>query len=167
MGLSAKEKMIILNRRREVAKYWKRHIDQKDIADELGVSASTITRDIEAINKQWAAEALENISIRRARELAEIEEMEKEAAGNYYHAKELTEGGRPSREMERWLKKWLEVKERKAKLLGLDQPAQFKFEDTSKEQGTVIFYLPDNGRDPDYIPPPIPESKIKDENQKV
>jgi predicted transcriptional regulator len=160
MSLTAKEKFELSERRRKVAKYYKQHWDQQEIADELGVSQPTVSRDIDFINKQWAAEALENISIRRARELAEIEEMEKEAAGNYYKAKDLTEGGKPSREMERWLKRWLEVKERKAKFLGLDQPAQFKIEETGKPQGSVIFYLPDNGRDPDFIPAAVPEKDL-------
>lgn len=159
MSQTAKEKFIISNRRRDVARLYKQHKDQVEIAEELGVSQPTVSRDIEFINKQWAAEALESLSIRRGRELAEIEEMEKEAAANYYKAKDLTKGGRPTNEMYKWLKRWLEVKERKAKFLGLDQPAQFKIEDPGRDQGTVIFYLPDNGRDPDIIPPPGPGSE--------
>jgi DNA-binding CsgD family transcriptional regulator len=162
MSLSAKEQLIINNRRREVAKRYLKHMDQIDIAAELNVSQPTVSRDIEAINKKLEAAAKEDIQTRRARELAELDIMEKEAAENYYLSKQLTEGGRPSREMERWLKRWLEVKERKAKFLGLDQPAQIKIEDTGRETGTVVFYLPDNGRDPDFIPVAVPEKEIKE-----
>jgi predicted transcriptional regulator len=80
-------------------------MNQIDIADELNVSQSSVSRDIDFINKQLEAAAKEDIKTRRARELAELDIMENEAAENYYKAKELSEGGRPTNEMYRWLKR--------------------------------------------------------------
>lgn len=37
-----------------------------------------------------------------------------------------------------------------------------KAEANVHQEGKVIFYLPDNGRDPDYIPAAVPENKIKE-----
>lgn len=160
MSLTAKEKFIITNRRRDVAKLYKQHKDQAEIAEKLGVSQPTVSRDIDFITKQWKGEALEEISIIRARELAELDEMEKEAAANYENARPAIDDGRPTREMDRWFKRRLEVKERKAKFLGLDQPAQLHVENSGQTEGQVIFYLPDNGRDPDFIQTPISENQI-------
>ena len=51
---------------------------QADIATELGIDQSTVSRDLKALHKEWLASALVDIDKAKARELAEIDHLERE-----------------------------------------------------------------------------------------
>ena len=103
----------------------------------LGVNQSTISRDLKRLQEQWVREASQDIGERRARELAELDDMEKDAALEFNKSKNP-----------QWWHARLKAKERRAKLLGLDAPV--KQDITSKgEQVNVVLYLPDNRRGDD------------------
>jgi predicted transcriptional regulator len=63
--------------RAEVAKLYLRGVGQYDIADQLGVNQSTVSRDLKALQKQWQESALVDIDEMKARELAKIDELER------------------------------------------------------------------------------------------
>jgi hypothetical protein len=122
------------------------------IADILQVSPGTISGDVKALQKQWAEHALQNTDTHLSRELAELDEMEMEAAANYLRFKGNKEQGIPmnSREAARWMDKRIKIKVLKIKILHLDIP-QGKSEEDIPDAENVHIYIPDNGRDPDLI----------------
>lgn len=55
---------------------------QCDIADEVGLSQSTVSNDLKILQKQWLSSTLININEAKAKELARIDKLEQE----YYQA---------------------------------------------------------------------------------
>ena len=105
----------VAERRAAVARLWARHLTQEQIAQGVGVDQSTVSRDIKALVAAWRREALGDIADLRARELGDLDSMEREIA--------LAAGGdRSARELARLLEVRLHIKERRARLLGLDSP---------------------------------------------
>jgi len=51
---------------------------QTDIADDIGVSASTVSRDLKALHQEWQASALLDFDKAKAAELAKIDRLERE-----------------------------------------------------------------------------------------
>lgn len=80
------------------------------IAKELGVSKPTISRDVKAIEAQWRAEAMQDISAAKGRDLRRTERM----IGAMW-AKALAGD-------ERSAKMVLDLMQHRAKLLGLNAP---------------------------------------------
>ncbi len=110
MGRNEKQKQAeILARRRQVAARYVQHVDQQTIAEELGVDQSTISRDIKALTQQWHREAVADIMSVKAREAAELDAMERDCAEQFRTTKDP-----------RWITERRQIKERRAKLLGLD-----------------------------------------------
>ena len=109
MTVSAQKRTEIENRRRMVAQLYLRKVTQEEIAQKLGISQPTVSRDIYYLSQRWQQEALGDMDGRRGRELAELEEMERDCAMQFANAKDM-----------RWLSQRLRVKERIAKMLGLD-----------------------------------------------
>lgn len=107
----ARKKKSIEERRRQVAELWKRHVDQTTIAKQLGVAQSTVSRDLREITKRWVEEAIADVGEIRARELAELSQIEGDAAKRF--AVEYDH---------KWLEIRLKCKQRRAALLGLDMP---------------------------------------------
>lgn len=68
----------ISNRRRVVAEMYLRGVLQANIAIELGVNQSTISRDLKALQKEWLNSALVNIDEAKGKELAKIDNLERE-----------------------------------------------------------------------------------------
>lgn len=124
-GVNA-EAVKIEERRKKVSSLYKRHQSQAEIARVLGVSQQTISVDIAAIRETWKQEGLLNFDEVKQREAAELDEMEAEAAVEF--------GKRKNWE---WFDRRLKVKERRARLLGLDEPA--KVDNTVK--GEVKTYV--------------------------
>lgn len=106
---NGQEKLLIEERRRKVATLWLAHVTQEEIAAQIGVSQKTVSVDISAIKAQYRAERTEIID----RENAELDHMERECALRYQREK-----------AGEWLDRRLKVKERRAKLLGLDAPSK-------------------------------------------
>lgn len=80
----------------------------------------TVRRDIAALEAQWQKELLTDPVSKRALRLAELEEMESEAAERIKLAKENDQ----DTVMMLWRDRRLKVKERISKLLGLDAAVQ-------------------------------------------
>ena len=51
---------------------------QADIADELGISQATVSRDIKALQQAWLDSALVDFNEAKARELAKVDQLERE-----------------------------------------------------------------------------------------
>lgn len=111
-GVNA-ELVKIEDRRRKVAQLYLRRQTQAEIARVLNVSQQTISDDIAELRKQWAAENVENLDQVKVREAAELDEMEAEAAVEFSKRKNWE-----------WFDRRLKVKERRARLLGLDAPTK-------------------------------------------
>ncbi len=113
----------IAERRRVVASMLAKRMPQVQIAKALKVSQWTISNDIKEIKKAWLEAAKADIADIAARELAELEDMEDDAA--------------QAQSDPVWFEKRLKVKERKAKMLGLD--AATKSEIAGKNGGPIEF----------------------------
>lgn len=107
------KQMEIHERRQKVAQLYLRRQTQEEIGRVLGVSQDTISLDLKALREKWAAENVENLDQVKVREAAELDEMESEAAVEFSRRKNWE-----------WFDRRLKVKERRAKLLGLDAPTK-------------------------------------------
>lgn len=107
------EEVKIAERRKKVSELYLRHQTQESIARVLGVSQPTVSLDIAALREQWKAAGLMNTDEVKVREVAELDEMEAEAAVEFSKRKNWE-----------WFDRRIKVKERRAKLLGLDEPAK-------------------------------------------
>ena len=102
-------------RRVTVAKLWTRRLTQEEIAAAVGVNQSTISRDVKVLVAAWREKALGDVTDARARDLADLDAMEREAAM-------AASGSVSPQELARLLEVRLRVKERRSRLLGLDAP---------------------------------------------
>ncbi len=128
----------VKNRRKKVAALYLNKVDQADIADKLSISQATVSRDIKALAEEWHNEAMLDINTHISRELAELERMELETAAMYQTAKRED---KPSskREAISWMETRLKIKDRRAKLLGLDQPQKLDLK--AEHSGQIVVNL--------------------------
>ncbi len=75
-------------RRERVAQLYLRGLSQQRIADEIGASQATVSRDLTAVQKAWQESALIDIDAAKARELARIDELERTYWEEYEASKE-------------------------------------------------------------------------------
>ena len=68
---------IARDRRRITDLYLQGHI-QYDIAEQLGISQATVSRDLKAIQKEWQQSTLVDLHEAKAKELARIDRLERE-----------------------------------------------------------------------------------------
>lgn len=87
----AQERAILANRRRLVSEMYNEGKLQSDIAAELGVNQSTISRDITANLKLWVKLTVRDIDLAKGEELAKINKLEREYWGLYNYSKEFVE----------------------------------------------------------------------------
>jgi hypothetical protein len=106
------KKAEIAYRRRLVAALYLSHVGEDEIARRVKVDQSTVSRDITWLKKQWTQQAVQDIDDFVIRELAELNEIEQQAA---------IEFGKSGGQNPRWLAVRLLAKDRKYKLLGLDK----------------------------------------------
>ncbi len=99
------------NRRKQVSELYLRRLPQQQIAEQLNISQATVSRDIAYLTKEWEKEASADIKKIRARELTELDVIEREAAIEF----------RKSRHP-RWLDVRLKTKHLRSKLLGINAP---------------------------------------------
>jgi predicted transcriptional regulator len=109
MSVTTQKTAEIEERRRKVAGLYLSRVKQEDIARQLGVSQPTVSLDIKAILAEYRAERHEQID----REAAELDAMEQQAAAGFTRRKDR-----------QWLETRLKIKDRRAKLLGLDAPTK-------------------------------------------
>lgn len=126
------EKLLIDERRRKVTALWLSHVTQEEIARQIGVSQKTVSVDIKAIREEYKADRTEMID----REAAELDHIERECALRYRQDK-----------AGEWLDRRLKVKDRRAKLLGLDAPA--KIDARSEVTGSIRLGWDDGPNDTD------------------
>ena len=67
----------IEGRRALVSELYLKGKTQAEIAEQLGVDQSTISRDLTALQKQWKDSAIRNLDEAKARELAKIDALER------------------------------------------------------------------------------------------
>ena len=103
----------MLLRRRKVAGLYLRKVNETDIAARLEVSQATVSRDVKWLMQEWRRDAVADIAEMRGRELAELDEMERDAALQFASTK-----------APQWFLARLEVKKRRARLMGLDAPTK-------------------------------------------
>jgi len=78
MVVSTRQVTDITSRRREVARLYCKGWTQPEIAEQLDVHQSTISRDLKDLRKDWLASALMDINEAKARELTKIDILELE-----------------------------------------------------------------------------------------
>lgn len=82
----------------------------------LKCDLSTIYRDIDALKKEWRKELVDDVVAAKARELASIEEAERQCWLQFQSSTGLAKV--------RWMTELREWKVRKARMLGLDKPVE-------------------------------------------
>ena len=110
--------------------YFRLHLREYEIAERLGVSQPTISRDVAYLVEQARQSAAKDVDEHRARELADLDEMERDAAIQFQSTKDP-----------RWMTERRMIKARRADMLGLDAPNKIAPTDpTGKEawSGDVI-----------------------------
>lgn len=100
-------------RRAAVCYLYKRRYNQSEIAAILECSQGTVSQDIRAIHETWRQSQLDNIEIVRMREIADLDDMERICIERLEHCKDPRTGSR-------WMEERRKIKERRARLLGLD-----------------------------------------------
>ena len=79
MGRNARETAQIAERRQDVVELFSKAWSQPAIARELGISQPTVSRDLQAICKQWRESSIRDFDAARERELQKLEVLEREA----------------------------------------------------------------------------------------
>ena len=89
------------------------HATQEEIARREGVSRKTINADVKALREMWRKELIDDPVAIKAQELAELNDMERDCIRGYALTHDRA-----------WIAERRLIKERKAKLLGLDAPVR-------------------------------------------
>ena len=82
-----------------------------EIADALKVSVRTIVTDARELKKLWQKELIDDPVAIKAKELAEMDDMERDCSKEFMATRSSE-----------WIDRRLRIKERRSKLLGLDAP---------------------------------------------
>ena len=64
---------------------------QSDIADELGINQSTVSRDLKVLHAKWLASALVDFDEAKAKELAKVDRLEREYWRGWLRSREDAE----------------------------------------------------------------------------
>ncbi len=115
MAINAAVRLAQAQRRETIAKLYLRHITMPQIAVQLHVNKGTVSRDVKYLIEQWRERAQGPIAQWIAQELAEIDQMEQDAALQFASTRDR-----------QWLETRLHIKDRRAKLLGLDAPQKLE-----------------------------------------
>lgn len=79
MSQSSAKRLTVSHRRRDVSAMLLRGATQEVIAEKLGVSQATVSRDVEWLHQQWKTESLYDIEALKERELRKVDHLENEA----------------------------------------------------------------------------------------
>ena len=142
-------------RRRRVAAMWLRRTAVLDIATTLNVTRRTVSRDIEWIKEEWRRSNAADLADAVERERIELDKMENDIAQIHFLAmaqynaalrESRLDGGSPLDAARPWLgvaqsslSERLSIKQRRARLLGLD--AALKQDISGEVDGDVTFTL--------------------------
>lgn len=126
--VSTSKKTKITNRRKQVAQLYLNKVEQLDIAAKLDVSQATISNDLKALNKEWMEDAKGDIAQIKARELAELDFMELDAAALVQKLKKEND----YKQALKYSEHRLNIKKMRADLLGLDNPKKVELDANMK-----------------------------------
>ena len=76
---SEQDKFRIAERRKIVASLYLRGKFQSEISKEVNVDRCTVSRDLQAIEEEWLKSGVMNLNAAKARELAKLDEVERQA----------------------------------------------------------------------------------------
>jgi len=158
--------------RRRIAEMYLHGVLQADIADELHIDQSTVSRDLKALQDEWRASSLIDIDEAKARELARIDELERTYWDGWRRSKEdaeierkrVTEGGKDGRKYEagtetkgqvgdpRFLQGVQWCIERRCKVIGIDAPTKQEIRVPDGVETRVIFEEKANWRGGNSLP---------------
>ena len=113
MGQSKEQRLAIEARRRRVVGFLLGHATQEEMARREGVNRQTINADVKALRALWRKELIDDPVMLKAQELAELNDMERDCIRGYALTSDRG-----------WIAERRLIKERKAKLLGLDAPTK-------------------------------------------
>ena len=133
---------------------------QADIAETLGISQSTVSNDLKALQKQWLASSLIDFDQAKAREIAKIDKLEWEYYQAWHRSCEDAETviekgkGKGGEKNPTSVEKTVQRKgqagdprfltgvqwciERRCKILGIDAPVK------QEQSGSIVFKFTDN-----------------------
>lgn len=77
--------------RREIARLYLQGMYQADIAERLGLSQPTVSRDIQLLIEEWKVERVYDINEAKARELAKVDNLELEYWEAWHRSQENAE----------------------------------------------------------------------------
>lgn len=112
-------------RRAEVSKLYMKRYTMSEIADLLDINKSTVSRDIKHIEAKLVETQTSNMEIVRARELVDLDSMEKICIDRIERLNDSPTKGA------RWIEEWRLIKVRRAQLLGLDSAKKFQVSDNT------------------------------------
>lgn len=138
-----RKNVALADRRRRVARLYLSKITQEEIAAQLGVDQAQISRDLAYLRKEWAAVSITDTNTVRGQELAELRDMERDCAVNFLQSKEV-----------KWLQERRRIKERVAKMIGLDAPTQVQVQSWQDE---IIAMLKDGRLTPADVRAEFPD----------
>ena len=98
-------------RRRNVARLMVNHATMAEMESQLGMSHSTLANDMRWVRAQWQKDFEADMEQLKAREFAELADMERTCVREFVQSHEGN-----------WIDRRLKVKERKSKMMGLDSP---------------------------------------------
>jgi len=150
--------------RRRIAELYLEGWLQADIAEELELSQSTISNDLNALHKRWLESSLIDFDQAKAVEIAKVDKLEREYYRAWRESKEdkeisVTEkavGEKPRSTAQirregqvgdpRFLAGVQWCIERRCKILGIDAPTKTDLTSKGERLPSAIIYLPDNER---------------------
>lgn len=132
MGMTALEVVKQDERRRLIAGLYIRRIPKKEIAVFANCSKQTVTRDVKWLKERWNKELIKDPVAHRARTLASMQEIEKQAASRYLATNSIG-----------WWRCWLEAVEAITRFLGLDSPIKVDTHLDGDLRFTFMFETPD------------------------
>jgi DNA-binding CsgD family transcriptional regulator len=122
----------IEKRRRDVASLYRSRVSEREIAGSLNISLATVYRDIQVIMEEWRRQYLVDMNAYVVRDLADMDQMERDCAAQF------AAGHQPI-----WILRRLQIKERRAALLGMDAPDKVDLEVWVREQAIAMGLNPD------------------------
>lgn len=125
----------IAARRRAVAQMSLAYVPQNQIAAELGVSPATVSADLKELREAWLEEAKESLGHRVSQELASLDQLEA------HLWQQFTARATPPDTKTRTGLAILKVKERRARMLGLDEPDRLEISMSDEQLEAEILVL--------------------------
>ncbi len=139
--------------RREIARRYLRGDIQADIASDLGINQSTVSRDLAAIQEQWREERVHDINERKNIELARVDELEREYWQAWEKSKEDEQTKKAVKRGDKDVRQEITVKgqvgdasylrgvqwciEKRCQILGLDAPKNIDLTSDGKQISVV------------------------------